>query len=70
MVLTIRYGPSHGLKRPMTLSPLADWAPQCFAECGPIFGTYVVQRTELFSSNTADLSVEQDRRPRADMRLG
>jgi hypothetical protein len=50
---------SPGLKRPMTLSPLAAWAPQCFAECGPTFGTYVVQRTELFSSDTADLAVNK-----------
>jgi PEP-CTERM motif len=48
-----------GLKRPMTLSPLADWAPRCLAGCGPIFGTSVVQRTELFSSNNADLSVNK-----------
>jgi hypothetical protein len=48
-----------GIKRPVALFPLANWAPRCLAECGPIFGTYVVQRTELFSSNTADLSVNK-----------
>jgi len=50
---------NHGRERPMTLSPLANWAPQCLVGCGPIFGTYLVQRTELFSSNTADLSVNK-----------
>jgi hypothetical protein len=41
------------------LSPLADWAPPCFVNCGPGFGTYVVRRIELLSSNTADVSVNK-----------
>jgi len=50
---------NRGPERPITLSPLASWRPQCLAGCGPIFGTYLVQRTELFSSNTADLSANR-----------
>ena len=50
---------NHGPERPLTLSPLANWRPQCLAGCGPIFGTYVVHRTELFSSNNADLSANR-----------
>ena len=48
-----------GLERPRTLSPLVGWAPQCFVNCGPLFGTYVVRRIELMSSNTADVSVNK-----------
>ena len=50
---------SNGLERPRTLSPLAGWPPQCFVNCGPTFGTYIVQRAELLSSNTADVSVNK-----------
>jgi hypothetical protein len=48
-----------GLDRPNTLSSFAGWAPQCFVNCGPAFGAYVVQRTELLSSNAADVSVNK-----------
>jgi hypothetical protein len=48
-----------GLERPRTLSPLAGWRPQCFVNCGPTFGTYIVQRAELLSSNTTDVSVNK-----------
>ena len=48
-----------GLERPRTSSPLAGWPPQCFVNCGPTFGTYIVQRAELLSSNTADVSVNK-----------
>jgi hypothetical protein len=44
------------LARPKTLSPLAGWAEQCLVDCGPVFGTTVVRRAELLSSNTADVS--------------
>jgi PEP-CTERM motif len=47
-----------GPQRSISLSPLAGWTPQCF-NCGPAFGTYLVQRTELLSSNTADVSVNK-----------
>ena len=47
------------LKRPATLSPLAEWAPRCFVNCGPAFGTYVVRRSELLRSNTPDVSVNR-----------
>ena len=50
---------NNGLERPRTLSPLAGWSPQCFVNCGPTFGTYIVQRAELLSSNTADVSVNK-----------
>jgi PEP-CTERM motif len=42
-----------------TPAPLADWAPQCFVNCGPAFGTDLVQRTQLLSSNSADVSVNK-----------
>jgi hypothetical protein len=35
------------------------WALQCFANCGPAFGRYVLRRSELLSSNTADISVNK-----------
>jgi hypothetical protein len=48
-----------GLERPRAPSPaLADWSPGC-VNCGAAFGTYVVRRTELLSSNAADLSVNK-----------
>src|SRR5690349_7381474 len=46
----------NGLARRATPPPLAGWAEQCLAGCGPGSGTYVVRRTELLSSNTADIS--------------
>jgi hypothetical protein len=42
--------------RPET-PPLAGWAEQCLVGCDPGFGTYSVRRTELLSSNAADVSV-------------
>ena len=48
------------LERPPTLSPLvAPWPPGCFVNCGPAFGAYVVQRSDLLTSNTADLSARK-----------
>jgi hypothetical protein len=52
-----------GLYRPNTLSSFAGGAPQCFVNCGPAFGSHVVQRTELLSSNTADVSVNKAAEP-------
>jgi hypothetical protein len=48
-----------GGQRSISLSPLAGWSPGCFVDCGPAFGTYVVRRTELLSSNAADVSVNK-----------
>lgn len=46
-----------GLERPPTRSPLvAGWSPGCFVNCGPAFGTSVVRRSDLLTSNTADVS--------------
>jgi hypothetical protein len=33
--------------------------PQCSVGCGPPFGAFVVRRTELLSSNTADVAVNK-----------
>src|ERR1700722_18812184 len=49
--------PNNGLERPKTLSPsVGDGALRCFVNCGPAFGAYVVRRSELLSSNNADVS--------------
>jgi PEP-CTERM motif len=50
---------SDGPERPRTLTPLADWTPQCFVNCGPAVGTDLVERNELLSSNSADVSVNR-----------
>ena len=48
---------TNGLERPPTRSPLvASWSPGCFVNCGPAFGTFVVRRSDLLTSNTADVS--------------
>jgi hypothetical protein len=52
-----------GLDRPNTLLSIAGWAPRCFVNCGPAFGTYVVPRAELLSSNAADVSVNKTADP-------
>ena len=49
--------PNTGLEHLRTLSsPVADWALRCFASCGPAFGTNVVRRSGLLTSNDADVS--------------
>jgi hypothetical protein len=51
---------ANGLERPRAPSSAgADWSPECFVTCGAAFATYGVRRTELLSSNTADLSVNR-----------
>jgi hypothetical protein len=46
-----------GLEHLRTLSlPGSDWALRCFAGCGPAFGTNVVRRSGLLTSNDADVS--------------
>ena len=48
---------NNGLEPPPTQSPLvAGWSPGCFVNCGPAFGTFVVRRSDLLTSNTADVS--------------
>jgi hypothetical protein len=47
-----------GSQRSISLSPLAGWMAPGFSG-GPAFGTYVVQRAELLSSNSADVSVNK-----------
>jgi hypothetical protein len=48
------------LGRPPTLAPLvAGWSPGCFVNCGPAFGTFVVRRSDLLTSNTADVSARK-----------
>ena len=48
-----------GPARQQALSPLAGWAGRCLVDCGPAFGADVVRRTELISSNAADVSVNR-----------
>ncbi|HLY00383.1 MAG TPA: hypothetical protein VKR62_16905, partial [Roseiarcus sp.] len=48
-----------GPTRQKALSPLAGWAGRCLVDCGPAFGADVVRRTELMSSNAADVSVNR-----------
>jgi hypothetical protein len=51
---------ANGLEGPRAPSAAgADWSPGCFVNCGAAFGTYVVRRTELLSSNAADVSVNK-----------
>lgn len=51
---------NNGLERPPALSPLvAGWSPGCFVNCGPAFGTFVVRRSDLLTSNTADVSARK-----------
>ena len=39
--------------------PSVETELQCSVGCGPLFGTFVVRRAELLSSNTADVSVNK-----------
>jgi hypothetical protein len=51
---------SDSLGRPRSPpSPLSDWTARCLVNCGPAFGTSLVRRIELLSSNTADVSVNK-----------
>jgi hypothetical protein len=52
--------PNTGLERPGTVAPSGhDWALQCFVNCGPAFGTSTTSRSELLSSNTADVAARK-----------
>ena len=52
--------PNNGLEPPPML-PLSsrDWALKCSANCGPAFGTYVARRSEMLTSNNADISTRK-----------
>jgi hypothetical protein len=52
--------PNNGLE-PLPMLPLSgrDWAFKCSANCGPAFGTYVTQRSEMLTSNNADISTRK-----------
>jgi hypothetical protein len=48
------------LGHPPARSPLGDgWSPGCLINCGPAYGTFVVRRSELLTSNTADISARK-----------
>jgi hypothetical protein len=52
--------PNTGLERLQTLSPFSGVETHgCLVHCGPAFGTYGVRRSELLTSNTADLSTRK-----------
>jgi hypothetical protein len=48
------------IERPGALSPSSRGATrQCFVNCGPAFGTTVVRRSDLLTSNSADLAARK-----------
>jgi hypothetical protein len=50
----------NSLDRPPAVSPLGGGGPLgCAINCGPAFGTFIVRRSELLTSNTADVSVRK-----------
>lgn len=58
-----RYGfsdsllPNTGLERLQALSPFSGVETHgCSVHCGPAFGTFIVRRSDLLTSNTADVS--------------
>jgi hypothetical protein len=50
---------SNGLEQPLALSQFGAGAPRCLVSCGAAFGAYFVRRSDLLTSNTADLSVRK-----------
>ena len=50
---------SNGLSRPAQWPFGSGGAQQCFVNCGPVFGASVVRRSDLLTSNTADLSARK-----------
>ena len=51
---------NNSLGRPPAWSPLGGAAPHsCVVNCGPAFGTFVVRRSELLTSNTADIAMRK-----------
>ena len=52
--------PNTGLERLRTLSlPGSDGALKCSVNCGSALGAYVAQRSEMLTSNTADVSTRK-----------
>jgi hypothetical protein len=52
--------PNTGLERLQTLSPFSGVeAHGCLVHCGPALGTYVVRRSEMLTSNTADVATRK-----------
>jgi hypothetical protein len=52
--------PNKGLEPPQKLSLSGrDWALQCLVNCGPAFGTSVMSRSELLTSNNADVATRK-----------
>jgi hypothetical protein len=52
--------PNKGLEPPQKLSLSGrDWALQCSVNCGPAFGTSVTSRSELLTSNNADVATRK-----------
>jgi hypothetical protein len=51
---------NNSLERPSTLpSFVSAGTHSCLINCGPAFGTFVIRRSELLTSNTADVSVRK-----------
>jgi hypothetical protein len=51
---------SPSLERPPAWPALGGAAPHgCVVNCGPVLGTFVVQRSEMLTSNTADVSLRK-----------
>lgn len=52
--------PNTGLEPAGTLSSSGhDWALKCAVDCGPAFGTFITRRSDLLTSNTADISTRK-----------
>jgi hypothetical protein len=52
--------PNKGLEPPQKLSLSGrDWALKCPVNCGPAFGTSMTSRSELLTSNTADVATRK-----------
>jgi hypothetical protein len=47
------------IERPETLPFGGEGAHPCWVQCGPVFGTTIVRRSDLLTSNTADLSTRK-----------
>jgi PEP-CTERM motif len=52
--------PNRGLEPPQKLSLSGrDWALKCSVNCGPAFGTSITSRSELLTSNNADVATRK-----------
>jgi hypothetical protein len=52
--------PNKSLEPPQKLSLSGrDWALKCSVNCGPAFGTSITSRSELLTSNTADVATSK-----------